>query len=88
MLTVLVVINFTLAVFAFTWGVRTEYRQSREDNPVAVVATMPFGVASALLGTIGTVLLFGREIPPWIYILQFVVLAALFVFVIKRVSAN
>ena len=88
MLTVIVVISFTLAVYALVWALTTEYKQSREEGPVAIVATMPFGIASALLATIGTVALFGRELSPWVYILQFILLAVLFVFVINSVSTK
>lgn len=88
MLTAIVVISFALAAYAFLWGLWTEFKQSREDGPVALVATMPFGIASAFLTTIGTVVLAGRELPSWVYILQFFFLSVLFVFVINTVSAK
>jgi multisubunit Na+/H+ antiporter MnhC subunit len=88
MLTAIVVISFTLAGYALVWGLWTEFKQSRDDGPIAVVATMPFGVASALLATIGTFSLVGRELSPWIYILQFILLAVLFVLLINSVSAK
>ena len=86
--TAIVVICFTLAAYALVWALSIEFRQSREDGPVAIVATMPFGIASALLATIGTVALFGRELSPWVYTLQFVSLAVLFLFLINYVSAK
>jgi len=88
MLTAIVVISFTMAGYALVWGLWTEFKQSRDDGPIATVATMPFGVASALLTTIGTFTLLGRELSPWIYILQFIFLAILFVLAINSVSAK
>jgi hypothetical protein len=88
MLTAIVVISFTMAGNALVWGLWTEFKQSRDDGPIATVATMPFGVASALLATIGTFALVGREWSPWIYILQFICLAVLFVLAINSVSAK
>ncbi len=88
MLTAIVVISFTLAAYTLVCGFSTEFRQSREDDPVAIVATMPFGIASAFLATIGTVALFGRELSPWVYIFQFILLAVLFIFLINSVSAQ
>ncbi len=69
-------------------GLWTEFKQSRDDGPIAIVATMPFGLVSALLATIGTFALVGRELSPWVYILQFILLAVLFVLVINSVSAK
>ena len=88
MLTAIVVISFALAAYALIWGLMTEFKQSREDSHVAIVATMPFGIASALLTTIGTVALVGRELSSWVYILQFILLSVLFIFVINNVSAK
>ena len=88
MLTAIVVVSFTLAGYALVWGLWTEFKQSRDDGPIAIVATMPFGVASALLATIGTFALVGQELSPWVYILQFILLAILFVLVINGVSAK
>ena len=88
MLTAIVVISFALAAYAFFWGLLAEFKQSREDGPVALVATMPFGIASAFLTTTGTVVLVGRELSFWVYILQFIFLSVLFVFVINNVSAK
>jgi hypothetical protein len=86
MLTAIVVVSFALAAYAFFWGLLTEFRQSREGGPVALVATMPFGIASAFLTTIGTAALVGRELSSWVYILQFIFLSVVFVFVINNVS--
>jgi hypothetical protein len=88
MLTAIVVISFALAAYAFFWGLMTEFKQSRDDGPVALVATMPFGIASAFLATAGTVVLVGRELSFWVYILQFFFLSVVFVFVINTVSAK
>lgn len=88
MLTAIVVISFALAAYAFLWGLWTEFKQSREGGPVALVATMPFGIVSAFLTTTGTVVLTGRELSFWVYILQFFFLSVLFVFLINTVSAK
>jgi hypothetical protein len=88
MLTAIVVISFTLSGCALVWGAWTEFKQSRDDGPIAIVATLPFGVVSALLATIGTISLVGRELSPWIYLLQFVLLAVFYVLLINSVSAK
>ena len=88
MLTAIAIISFTLAGYALVWGLWTEFKQSRDDGPIAVVATMPLGVASAILATIGTFSLVGRELSPWIYLLQFILLAVLFVLLIYGIAAK
>ena len=50
-------------VLALYWSGTTEYRQTREDGPVATGATLPFGVMASLLLTFGLMLL--RVDPPW-----------------------
>ena len=85
---VLALLCLVMAVLALTWGVTTEYRQSREDGPVAIVPTLPFGVSAALLATMGTAFLAGRSIPVWTYPLIFIGLAALGCFAITRASAR
>ena len=88
MLTAIVIISYTLAGCALVWGVWTKFKQSRDDGPIAFVATLPFGVVSALLATIGTISLVGRELSSWIYLLQFVLLAVFYVLLISSVSAK
>ena len=88
MLKIIAIISFALAGYALVWGLWTEFKQSRDDGPIAVVATMPLGVASAILATIGTFSLVGRELSPWIYLLQLILLAVLFVLLIYGTSAK
>ena len=88
MLEVMAILCLVMAVFALTWGVTTEYRQSREDGPVAIVPTLPFGVSAALLATMGMALLVGDGIPVWAYLIIFVGLAALGCFAITRATAR
>ena len=38
-----------LGVAIFIWGFVTEWRQSRESGPIAIVATLPMAVVSAIL---------------------------------------
>lgn len=78
---------FLGAALCLIWGVTTEYRQSREDGPVAMVATLPFGVAAALLGTMGAAVVAGRSLPLWTYAAIFTILAAIFCFLITSASA-
>lgn len=88
MLEIIAIINFITAVLAFIWGITTEYKQSRQDGPVAIVATLPFGVAAALSATIGTAALVGRDLPLWVYLLMFFGLAIACGFAINSASAN
>ena len=85
---VIAIISFTFAGYALVRGLWTEFKQSRDDGPIAVVATMPLGVASAILATIGTFSLVGRELSPWIYLLQFTLTPVLFVLLICGISAK
>jgi hypothetical protein len=41
------------AALAIMWGVATEFRQSRESGPVALVPTYPFAVQAAVLSVLG-----------------------------------
>jgi hypothetical protein len=75
LLTVLGLVQLAGAVLSLAWGVTTEYRQTRESGPVAIVATLPFGVAAALLATMGTAALLGRALATWIYLVEFAGLA-------------
>jgi hypothetical protein len=43
------------AVAAFGYGFYTEWKQSRVDGPVAIVATLPFAVVAALFVSVGLV---------------------------------
>lgn len=88
MLEVMAILCLVMAAFALTWGVTTEYRQSREDGPVAIVPTLPFGVSAALLATMGAAFLAGSMIPVWTYLVIFIGLAALGCFAITRASAR
>lgn len=80
--------DLMMAAVALAWGVTTEYRQTRQDGPVAIVATLPFGVAAALLATIGTLLLMGRDLRWWIYLVEFLGLAIAFCQMIMLASAR
>ena len=88
MLKIIAIINFVIAVIAFVWGFSKEYRQSRQKGPVAIVATIPFGVIAALTTTIGAAILVGRDFPIWTYILMFIGLAILFGYVITLASCK
>ena len=79
---------FAVAVLAFAWGFTTEYRQSRQGGPVAIVATLPFGAQAALLITIGVATLKGRAVPPWAYLLLFLGLCVACGFAISSASAR
>jgi hypothetical protein len=59
-----------LAGCALAWGIATEFRQTREDGPVATVPTLPFGVMASLLLTFGLGFL-RVELPWWGYFLLF-----------------
>ena len=80
--------DLVMAAVALAWGITTEYRQSRQDGPVAIVATLPFGVAAALLATIGTFLWMGRDLGWWLYLVEFVGLAIAFCQAIMLASAR
>jgi hypothetical protein len=42
-----------VAVLAVTWGVATEFRQSRASGPVGLVPAYPFAVQAAVLVALG-----------------------------------
>jgi hypothetical protein len=46
-----------VAALSISWGVATEFRQSRAVGPVAVIPTYPFAVQGALLFTLGLFLI-------------------------------
>ncbi len=48
MRTGIVIYCLAFAAAAFGYGFYTEWKQSRADGPVAIVATLPFAVVSAL----------------------------------------
>jgi hypothetical protein len=60
MLTLLGGLALTIAVVAFVHAAYTAWRQTRETGPVAIVPTLPLGIAAATLGSLGLVLL-GRQ---------------------------
>ncbi len=61
---------FVLAALAFLNGLVTEYRQSREKGPIAMVPTLPQAVAAAMWVAIGLLWL-PVAIPWWAYLLGF-----------------
>ncbi|NUP06272.1 MAG: hypothetical protein HOW73_09460 [Polyangiaceae bacterium] len=52
-----------IGLLSLGWGIWTEFRQTRETGPVAIVPTLPQGVGAALLLTMATALYCGRELP-------------------------
>lgn len=71
----LALFSFVFGAFALGYGFITEWKQSRETGPVAVVATLPFAVAAALLVSLG---IFPFGMPWWSGLLAFPVLTILF----------
>ena len=78
---------FVLAALAFTYGVVTEYRQTRATGPIAIVATLPFAVQAAIFIVLGLCLFHGSR-PWWSYLLALVVSLATFCYATIRASAR
>jgi hypothetical protein len=78
---------FACAALSFGWGFVTEYRQSRAPGPVAIVPTLPFGVAAAVFVEFG-VLWLRLGIPFWVHVLVFLGSAVLFGFAILKASTG
>lgn len=78
---------FVFAVLSFGWGFVTEYRQSRDEGPIAVVPTLPFGVMAGLLVWLGLGWL-PYELPALVYIIVIPGAPILFVFAIIKASAG
>jgi len=70
--TAFAIICFVLATLAFAYGVVTEYRQTRATGPIAIVATLPFALQTAILIVLGLYWFPGSR-PWWGYPLAFVV---------------
>jgi NADH:ubiquinone oxidoreductase subunit 4 (subunit M) len=68
---IFVIVSATAAVLTFSSGLITEYRQSRNKGPVAIVATLPMVVASSLFISFSV---FGLplDIPFWGYPIVFI----------------
>jgi len=66
---------FGLAALGFLNGVVTEYRQSRRVGPYAIVPTLPWAVAAALLLALGLASL-RLGVPWWAFPLVFVAASA------------
>ena len=63
---------FVMAALAFLNGFVTEYRQSREVGPIAIVSTLPFAVAAALFVFLGLAALLRHGVPWWCLPLGFI----------------
>ena len=85
MMTAFAITCFVVAAFAFTYGVVTAYRQTRADDSIAIVATLPFAVQSTILIVLGLYLLPGSR-PWWSYPLALVVSMATFGYATIRAS--
>jgi hypothetical protein len=77
MLTIFAIVAFIIAAWAFLHGFITEWRQSRTNGPIAIVATLPFAVESAMLVVLG-LSISPWIFPLWVYPLVFVALLVLF----------
>lgn len=88
MLEIFGIVCLIMGAASLIWGVTTEYRQSRDDGPIAIVPTLPFGVSSAMLTTMGMAMVVGDGIPAWGYLLIFPGWAALGCFAITLASAR
>jgi hypothetical protein len=78
---------FLLAAYAFVYGFVTEYRQSRQVGPFAIVPTLPFAVAAALQLVLGLLLL-PCEISWWIFPLTFFGAVVVFGFAIMHAGSH
>jgi hypothetical protein len=65
---------FIVATVAALTGVVTEYRQTRADGPVAMVGTMQWSPAAAVISTVG---LLAMRPNWWWYPIVFVIVLAL-----------
>jgi len=61
MLTAFAITCFVVAALEFTYGVVTEYRQTRATDPLSIVATLPFALQAAILIVLGLYLLPGSR---------------------------
>lgn len=55
---------FVVTAISFGYGFYTEWKQSRADGPVAIVATLPFAVFAAIYLSIGISIL-STSMPWW-----------------------
>jgi hypothetical protein len=87
MMTVFAITCFVLAVLAFSYGVVTEYRQTRATGPIAIVATLPFALQAAILIVMGLYIFPGSR-PWWSYPLALVVSLTTYGYATIRASAR
>ena len=87
MRTALAITYFVLAALAFTYGIVTEYRQTRATGPIAIVATLPFALQAAIFIVLGLYLFPGSR-PWWSYPLAFVISLTTFGYATIRASAR
>jgi hypothetical protein len=85
MRTGIALICFALSIMALLFGVVTEYRQSREEGPVALVPTLPWALEGAILIVLGLFWL-PTPIPWWAYVVAFLGSALTFGCVIGTAS--
>lgn len=82
MRTAIAIVCFGLSIFAFIYGVVTEYRQSREGGPIARVPTLPWAIEAALLIVLGLYWL-PQPIRWWVYLAAFSGSVLIFGFIIN-----
>jgi hypothetical protein len=78
---------FILAALAFLIGFVTEYRQSRQAGPIAIVPTLPYAPAAALFLLLGLLLL-PSSLSWWVYPTAFVGSALAFGYAIMNAAPN
>ncbi|MCX5805228.1 MAG: hypothetical protein NT010_04045 [Proteobacteria bacterium] len=87
MRTIFAIVAFIIAAWAFFYGFITEWRQSRANGPIAIVATLPFAVESAMLAVLG-LSISPWIFPLWVYPLIFVALLVLLCSLIMLAGAR
>ncbi len=79
---VISVLCFMASVAVFLHGLVTEYRQSRESGPIAIVPTLPSAVGGAMMIFLGLFWL-PAPVPWWVYVLSFFGVTAFYGFCIN-----
>ena len=85
--TVISIACFALAVLSFAWGLVTEYRQGRDQGPVAVVPTLPFAIMASCLVWFGLAW-YPQELPMMVYVVAIPGAPVIFILAILKASAK
>jgi hypothetical protein len=88
--TVLALVMALLSIVGFVYAATTQWRQTRDRGSVAIVPTLPLGVAASVVFTMALALLGTAQpalsLPGWAYIAFWIGSTAVAIIVLRLVS--